>query len=87
MKLYKYTRIDQRLFENLTNTTLWFANARSFNDPYDCNSPVIYGATQAQIERYFAIVHHAKRPELLLGKDLAELVIEWRFDPAKINGS
>lgn len=84
MKLYKYARIDQRLFENLTHATLWFSNAQSFNDPYDCKSPVIYGATQAQLERYLTDVMQAGLSELHLGKSISELLTEWNLEPEKI---
>jgi len=84
MKLYKYTRLDQRLYENLANGTLWFSNARAFNDPYDCNSPVLYGATEEQIIRYYEALSQARRPQLLLHKTLDVLLREWRLDPSAI---
>ena len=84
MKLYKYVSITQRLYENLCNGVMWFANARSFNDPYDCNSPVILGAKEEQIVRYYHSLSKVRRPELLLNMSLQQLLSEWRTEPNRI---
>jgi len=87
MKLYKYTSINQRLYESLGNGMLWFANAKSFNDPYDCNSPVILGAKEEHIERYFHSISQAKRPELLLNMSLPQLLSAWQSEPNHIENA
>jgi hypothetical protein len=35
--IYKYRKIDKRLYEMLSKHSLWFANPATFNDPFDCN--------------------------------------------------
>src|SRR5262245_5430179 len=35
--LTRYFKIDTRLYECLINQQLWFADPKTFNDPYDCN--------------------------------------------------
>jgi hypothetical protein len=35
--IYKYRKIDERLYEMLSKHSLWFANPATFNDPFDCN--------------------------------------------------
>lgn len=37
--IYKYTRIDQYLYESLLNGDLWFSAPSEFNDPFDSNIP------------------------------------------------
>jgi hypothetical protein len=34
--IYRYSKIDEYLYEMLTTNKLWFANPSEFNDPYDC---------------------------------------------------
>lgn len=87
MKLYKYTSINQHLYESLGNGTLWFANAKSFNDPYDCSSPVILGAEEERIERYFHSIIQSERPELLLNMSLSQLLSAWRSESNRIESA
>src|SRR5260221_11391867 len=35
--IYKYSRINEFVFQQLTNNEFWFSNPQDFNDPYDCN--------------------------------------------------
>ena len=35
--IYKYRKVDERLYEMLIKHSLWFANPTTFNDPFDCN--------------------------------------------------
>jgi hypothetical protein len=35
--IYKFAKINEFLFQLLTNNELWFSNPQDFNDPYDCN--------------------------------------------------
>lgn len=43
-KLYKYRAVDRFSIENLEADTVWVADPKSFNDPYDCLSLMIHGA-------------------------------------------
>jgi len=37
---YKFHTVNKNLFKLIINQELWFANPKSFNDPYDCNIDV-----------------------------------------------
>lgn len=51
--LYKYRAIDSRLDDIIKKRELWFADAASFNDPFDGNIIFDSDNTVDEIERFF----------------------------------
>lgn len=39
--LYRYSAFSENAISSLTNKTVWFANPRSFNDPFDCRFSIL----------------------------------------------
>src|SRR3990172_6967937 len=39
--LYRYSTFSAYSFSSLINKTAWFANPRSFNDPFDCRFSIL----------------------------------------------
>lgn len=84
MKLYKYCRINQWLYENLINGTLWFAKPKTFNDPFDCNNPVNIGATEFGISKFYDTIIQSGRKYLLLNLDRESFIKQWKLNPVEI---
>ncbi|MEQ8362027.1 MAG: DUF2971 domain-containing protein [Cyclobacteriaceae bacterium] len=76
--IYKYSKINEFLFQQMTNNELWFSNPQDFNDPYDCNIGFNKRKyTEAEVREFWA--------EKEIGADKKEERIkEWMADPSKI---
>lgn len=48
--IYQYRRIDDHLFDTLTNKQIWVANPNRFNDPFDVRQPSFTRMSQHDIE-------------------------------------
>lgn len=56
MKLYKYTAVNENSLSSLTHSHLWFADPRSFNDPFDVNIDPCYDNLLQEIKSIEIII-------------------------------
>lgn len=76
--IYKYTRIDQFLYNHLINKELWFSSSQDFNDPYDCNicfDTKVY--SQEEIRTFWESNYHNPKPSR---EEIEKKVTEWVED-------
>ena len=77
-RLYKFCKIDDYLHHSLKSGYLWHSKRNSFNDPYDCYSPLLkYEPT------YDQLVEYAKRT-LLPGESLQDITEYVTNNPRKV---
>jgi|JI6StandDraft_1071083.scaffolds.fasta_scaffold111487_2 hypothetical protein len=56
MKIFKFSRVNQHLYENLINNSLWFSTRDTFNDPFEGRPRIAYGASKERINELFEII-------------------------------
>lgn len=84
-KLYKYAKIDKRLYENLINGTLWFSDHKNFNDPFEHELPVIYWeSTQTAITNFYDTCYNEGRFNLILNLQRDVFLAKWTENKAKL---
>jgi len=66
----KFCRVEQAIIES----KLYFAQPKKFNDPFDCNIPTSFKATQLKAEKYWKGV--ARRQGDSAGKQMNQMVRE-----------
>ena len=81
--LYYYTKVDRFLFENLINGAMMFNSASSFNDPFDCKAPVIYGVESDEriIGEYYDYFDTRKLPKFTFGLTKDAFIDAWIRNP------
>jgi len=76
--LYKYFSSSDEKFDRIeqviSESKLYFAQPKSFNDPFDCNIPLSFKATQLKAEKYWKVV--ARRQDGSSGRQLNQSVRE-----------
>lgn len=81
-QLYYYTKVDKFLYENLINKTIWFSKPSSFNDPFDCCPPLIYGSTSTEnhMMEFYDELSKVKLEEPKLNLTKEQFIGEWKVD-------
>lgn len=76
--LFQFRKIDNYLFQTLINRKLWFSSPRVFNDPFDCQLPILTDNSQEEITKYLLVLneqfhHYSSKDEVAQrAKDLFE---------------
>jgi hypothetical protein len=68
-RVYKYRDLGDRTFDIIRKSSLWFATAMSFNDPFDCNLSETNSHTRADFEAYIECLE----PDLAKRKAMLEI--------------
>lgn len=58
--LFQFRKIDNFLFQTLINRTLWFSSPKVFNDPFDCQLPILTDNNLEEIEKFLSAVNDEK---------------------------
>lgn len=82
--LYYYTKVDRFLFENLINSQLYFNSPKNFNDPFDCNAPMIYGVSSSEkiMSDFYDYMLRGKLVPFVLELSKEDFLEQWKNNPA-----
>jgi hypothetical protein len=59
--LFQFRKIDNFLFQTLINRTLWFSSPKVFNDPFDCQLPILTDNNLEEIEKFLIVENDQKK--------------------------
>jgi hypothetical protein len=85
--IYKYFKLNQRVYELLINGHLWFSSFLDFNDPFDCNmhDDVIY--KENDVRAFFKTVNAKDHSGTLNDEEVELSVKAWKDNPKQMESN